>query len=464
MSQFWLPRPLGSPGAAAPDDGVYSWEDGSLFDRTEDAGSADTSVFDFYFDQSTPNREDNYGALGIDLPQSFEWDDPDADGVLWPDYWAIPPPIDDNYESFARVEDSSGQPEYLEDQDQLGFEVFPLADDNDVSTARVYDSSDQFEEPDEDFGFYDWQDEDLVLDGVAPSELSEKQPEDEEEPFDFSAGPLSDDAAQVDSSFPLPELGNYGLADEDEFLESESSWPTPDDNDIGWVSYFPDQSEEPEDEDFSFYAGTVCDDNDVAVQPWFPDQSEEQPDEDFSASGSPAPDDVQSDQVFADTADWWPDDVVEEPEGFIDNPLPADPVFEEPLCFCEFPAQAEEPEDEPFGFDFNVTPDDAAPDAVPGGGRHKRRYQIRIGKQVFEGDKQEIERVARELAIAEYEKGNTAAPDVAEVIVPAKKKKAPLVAATEVAIDVRKAYIAAILREMHRLAEEDDEEALIALL
>lgn len=113
----------------------------------------------------------------------------------------------------------------------------------------------------------------------------------------------------------------------------------------------------------------------------------------------------------------------------------------------------------------------AAPPLEPvavGGGKH-RRYQIRIGKQVFEGPKEQIEEIARDLAREEIVRGSAetamaGTPAVVEIIVPAKKRKPALTAPTQVAEDVRKAYIAAVNAHILRLQEEEDEEALLALL
>lgn len=99
-----------------------------------------------------------------------------------------------------------------------------------------------------------------------------------------------------------------------------------------------------------------------------------------------------------------------------------------------------------------------------GGGKERRRYQIKINEQLYEGSKEAIEQIARELAIRAAQEAQDAVPVVAEVVVPSRKRKPAITAATQNASDVQAAYRKALEQERMRLQDEDDEEALIALL
>jgi hypothetical protein len=101
---------------------------------------------------------------------------------------------------------------------------------------------------------------------------------------------------------------------------------------------------------------------------------------------------------------------------------------------------------------------------IGGSGKVRRRYQIKIGQQVFEGSKEAVEQIARELAIeAAREEAQQPVPAIAEVVVQSRAKKPALLAATQAAADVQAAYAKALQQELMRLQDEDDEEALIAL-
>jgi hypothetical protein len=106
-----------------------------------------------------------------------------------------------------------------------------------------------------------------------------------------------------------------------------------------------------------------------------------------------------------------------------------------------------------------MPPDTPATSGVGGGGRPKRRYQIKLGERILEGSQEQIEALAREIALSE-----PATPDVVEIVVPAKKRKPALIAKTQVAADVLAAFTKAVADEQMRLQEIEDEEALIALL
>lgn len=99
------------------------------------------------------------------------------------------------------------------------------------------------------------------------------------------------------------------------------------------------------------------------------------------------------------------------------------------------------------------------PSGVGGGGKPKR-HQIRVGKQILEGSKEQIEAIAREIALREQD----SAPEVVEIVVPSKRNKPALTAKTQLAADVLAAYSKAVADEVARQLEQDDEEALIALL
>ena len=111
-----------------------------------------------------------------------------------------------------------------------------------------------------------------------------------------------------------------------------------------------------------------------------------------------------------------------------------------------------------------ATLEGASSTPVLGGGRKKRRYQIRIGEQIFEGPKEQVEALARSLAIAEFQAGNRETPPVVEIVAPAKRAKAPLVARTDTAEDVRRAYIAALAQEEDNRREREEEEAVIHVI
>jgi hypothetical protein len=109
---------------------------------------------------------------------------------------------------------------------------------------------------------------------------------------------------------------------------------------------------------------------------------------------------------------------------------------------------------------YSATPPDTpASSGVGGGGRPKRRHQIKLGERILEGSQEQIEALAREIALSE-----PATPDVVEIVVPAKKRKPALTAKTQLAADVLAAYAKAVADEQMRLQEIEDEEALIALL
>ena len=408
ITKLMIPKWIWAPAAGgAADDKVYSSVQSDDFDATDDAGGVDLAPFEFYSDQTTPNRADNDIAVGKEtLPASFEWEDPalqDEAAYLWP--LAHAPPIADNYEAFTRIEDASNQPEYLEDQDQLGFDISPLPLDNDVAAARAEDSSDQLEDADEDFGFSgSIPDDPVAATDPIPTEDSSDQLEDADEDFAFAVGPLADDNdVGIQASFsdqanepededfafsldPLPD----SVESNQVFTEDSSNqppWPE-DGEDYGFTfdqappdfttdqGGIEDSSNQLEDfdEDHGFATGPLAADNDIAVAVSFPDQGNEPEDEDFGFSTDPLPDGVQSDQVFVECSDNQPEDVIEEPQGFIFEPIQPDQVVEEPLPFCDFPAQSEEPPDEDFGFDDgqgiheDVVPPPPPPPPPPSGG------------------------------------------------------------------------------------------------
>jgi hypothetical protein len=101
----------------------------------------------------------------------------------------------------------------------------------------------------------------------------------------------------------------------------------------------------------------------------------------------------------------------------------------------------------------------SSPQSAGGGGKPRKRYQIRLGNQILEGSKAEVEALARDIAIREAK--DAAVPPVVEVLVPGKKRKPAITAATQVAADVAAVYRKALAETVEN---EDDEEALLALL
>lgn len=112
-----------------------------------------------------------------------------------------------------------------------------------------------------------------------------------------------------------------------------------------------------------------------------------------------------------------------------------------------------------FAQTYSAMPPDTPAVVIGGGGKSRKRYQIKLGNQILEGSKAEVEALAREIAIREAK--DAAIPAVVEVLVPAKKRKPAITASTQVAADVAAVYRKAIAETVEH---EDDEEALLALL
>ena len=183
-----LQEAVADPGIAPQ----YFQVDVSDFNDTE------TEVYDFY--ANAPLSDPNEVAVSrVEYP---DWVDDELinDEALYPDYWAIPPPIDPNEVPFP-YHDASSEPDELDtSNDDLGFALSPLADDNDVAVSRVTDATEQPVDPeDEPFEFT----QDAVAD--APAVQSDQvfvedgstnwDVEAEEPTQDFFDAPLSEDGA-----------------------------------------------------------------------------------------------------------------------------------------------------------------------------------------------------------------------------------------------------------------------------
>ena len=379
---------------AAPDETVYSFEDGSNFDRTNDAGDVDTAPFEFYSDQSTPNREDNYIALGVVLPDAFEWDEPDLrdDAVyLWPLSHA--PPIDDDLPQQSIVSDSYEQPPWPEDEPfEFNFWVTPQ-DSPQLSIVEDASTQPPFPEDDESYGFSDAQDpgDDLPQQGIT-EDGSYTDPEDEpfgfdltlpEEPVVATDQPVVEDAdAQLedtdeDFGFFADPLSGDDLPQQG--ITEDGSYQDPEDEPFGFE--FPvaiddiaadqiqveDSSDQLEDfdEDFGFSTAPLAEDSpqlsiveDSSNQPPAPED-----DESYGfANDNPLPDDVQSDQVFVELGNTREEDIGDEDFGFTFDIAVEEQTIESNQVFVEDSSdQLPEPEgDEPFDFSIDPTPDDVA--------------------------------------------------------------------------------------------------------
>tara|TARA_R110000868_G_scaffold68467_4_gene202400 strand:+ start:653 stop:2068 length:1416 start_codon:yes stop_codon:yes gene_type:complete len=282
-----------------------------------DLPEVDHEDFGFYDFQAPDQSEFEDQIFYVDGGQPDPTDDPEDYGF-----------VDSPFEVAAAtdpqpVECSDDQ---LEDVDEsFGFDLAPLPDDNDVAVSTTDENSESqgpWPEDDEDYSF--------EFDGVGPDFTTDQggqddaadQLEDSHEDFGFSAGPLSDDAVIPD---PTPQ-------GEDDASQLEDV-----------------------DEDFGFADAPLCEDSpqlslvdDATNQPTDPEN------EPFGFDAGPLPDDVQEPLPFCECSDGQPEDVIEEPQGFVNEPIQADQVFEEPLPFCDFPAQAEEPQDEDFGFSVYI--------------------------------------------------------------------------------------------------------------
>ena len=279
----WFADELEPAVISIEDPGITPWFDDSV-EHLEASDWQDPSCFEFYSDSPRPDD-----VIVVEQPAAPEL----PDGILsetnddFPDYWSQAPPIDDHFEAFSKVEDASNQPEYLEDQDQLGFDISPLADDNDVAASRSYDADEQLEDTDEDFGFAISIPDDPVLADPLPTEDSSDQLEDFDEDFGFSDAPRPDDndvavAISDDADTQLEDIDeDYGFslsipddpvltdpvptedsADQLEDVDEDYGFavlPLADDNDVGIPASFPDQSEEPEPEDFGFNVNPLSD-------------------------------------------------------------------------------------------------------------------------------------------------------------------------------------------------------------
>lgn len=402
-----------------------NWEATSL----AEIEGTDLGPWDWYQDNTVANRAGVEPPIPECLPNAFEWIDPnETDEALYIFPWGTgPPPADvDTYVYDQTIHDSSNQ---LEDVDEdFAFAQAPLAADAAPDQIWPEDASTQLEDVDEDFGFAEAPRPADVASDLVWQEDSDAQWDDEPEDFAFADAPLPDDVVDqlfnefghfddptdepvdvgwFDAPFDVPAEALPQCEDADAQIDEPdedfafSADPLPAD-----VVESPIQGEDSDaqiddvDEDFAFFdaplaADVAIDlpaaaelaqpddepdttdgfadaplaaDNDVSAPAICPDQADEPEDEAFGFDVPPQPEDVQSDQVFTECGDWWPDDVVEEPEGFSNDPAVPELVIEEPLPFCDFPAQAEEPEDEDFGTVDFQTPDDViAPDVVAGG-------------------------------------------------------------------------------------------------
>ena len=175
---------------AVADPGIapqYFQDDVSDFNDTE------TEVYDFY--ANAPLSDPNEVAVSrVEYP---DWVDDELinDEALYPDYWAIPPPIDPNEVPFP-YHDASSEPDELDtSNDDLGFALSPLADDNDVAVSRVTDATEQPSDP-EDEPFEFTQDAVPLDAAVTPDQIypecSDNQLEADEELPDFTQDAVAD--------------------------------------------------------------------------------------------------------------------------------------------------------------------------------------------------------------------------------------------------------------------------------
>lgn len=310
---------LGAGGATDQPPSQISYpEDMGVYEATDDP-----APFDFYTD-TTANRADVQPPIPVELPQSYEWVDPnETEEALWPDYWAQAPPIPDFVPDFIRPTDSSDQPEDFDED--FAFSSAPLPADVVVAIDQIqsYDADEQFEEPDEDFGFADAQVPDDIVDqlfnnfdgyfgeddelegfadtpqdtgAAAPADMpftedSDGQLEADDEPFGFSDAPLPEDAPM------LAIVEDSEQEEEDEFAEGFADAPLSDDAAVDQVVVEDGtfQPPDPEDEDFATFDAPLADDVFDLNIVW-PETSDNQidtpDDEDFSFSLGPTPDDV----------------------------------------------------------------------------------------------------------------------------------------------------------------------------
>lgn len=126
------------------------------------------------------------------------------------------------------------------------------------------------------------------------------------------------------------------------------------------------------------------------------------------------------------------------------------------------------------GQEIGVGQGDVSPPNAGGGGygggdhhhKHKKRHQIKIGDRIFEGSKEHIEQIMRDLAQRdakkERERQATQAPVVSEVVTPAKKKEQAVTAKTDYSQELEAAYSKYLKEAIARMADDDD--AIIALI
>jgi hypothetical protein len=188
-------------------------------------------------------------------------------------------------------------------------------------------------------------------------------PDEAEEPEDEDYG------FTVDAVRPGNEQGSVYYPDEAEEPEDEdyafADGPLADDAvavEQPQATYYPDEAEEPEDEDFAFASDPLAGDNDLLAGSVLPEQSEEPEDEDFSFADGPLSDNAAV--VEQPNATYYPDES-EEPEDE-DFGAVSDPLASDNLQAPapQYADEAEEPEDEPHGFEAGPQPDSIQSDQV----------------------------------------------------------------------------------------------------
>lgn len=388
--------------AEQPPSQVY-FPDAVAEAEPEDWG--DPSPYAWYTEGATPGRANAVADTPQpQLPNSFEWEDPNAEIALfqWP--WGTGPPPADVFPGLqSHITDSSQQPEWPAREDEnFGFELAPLAPDQSEFDDQIYfvtgGQPDPLDDP-EDFGFAAAPfDAPAVAEQLPQVDDADAQLEDPEEPFGFDVPPLADDndvAASMDDDdagdqieyeaedfgFTADPLPDDVQSDQVFTEDSANQLPRPeDDEDYGFTfdgvgpDFTTDQGGQDDaadqledaDEDFGFAAGPLADDAPTDQTPQSEDAEWqiEDADEDFGFFDAPLPEDSPQLGIVED-ASGQPTDPEDEPFGFDAGPL-ADSV-EDPLPFCECSdAQPDDVIEEPQGFTHEpIQPDEVIEEPLP---------------------------------------------------------------------------------------------------
>jgi hypothetical protein len=298
--------------------------EGDFFDADD---HMDESVFTMLID--TPRPPDTVmAATVVEIPQAFEYDDPDfeePDGVF---FFAQGPPLpDDTGQTTVYYPDD---PLDIEDDEAFGFEFFIVGTEavqDPGGETIVYCPDDTLEPEEEDFGFPDLQ---------IPS----------------------DDTGQTTAVFPdaeEPEDEDYGFSD----LQVPPNF-TPPDTGGEYVCLFPDQEDDLDDEDYGFADLQLPPDTQMSASLAQLDgqEADDPDDESYGHVDFQPPSDDTGELVCS-----YPDQA-EEPEdedyGFSDMQVPPNASVVETggEYVCYFEDEAEEPEDEDFGFTAFTIPAD----------------------------------------------------------------------------------------------------------